>query len=747
MKHFVTISDEGQFTLEGRRWYCNSVVYFGHYPGHAGGHWLADGYWERNEPLLDRDFGRMAEMGLNHAAMFFLSDFFFEDGRILEKGMRRLDRILDAARKAGIRGTIFVGPFIDTPAEYRRITGREWEHDDRFLPSFNPALHEAYVLQMQPFAERYKDDPTVLAYTDRIDRFHKGFDNDTIPFNLKEEWIAHLQRKFGAFSTFMKDMGGPDALENRPADWSEVLLPQESRYNASLKNPLGYEYILWQKQSIGEAQARFDAAINDVAPNQFVWTPFEGNTNTWAMLDGFSPETKQLQAVWMEYYYFEVVRAAPVQPFHEWVHTREVIHRRIAHELPVVYNAAYMMTRYLKQSVQRPVVICHGGMIDQRSYGIENDEQQMAILDRVNAACLAADGDGWHYWSYTDDHQSLSSHKREQKANPTHFYWYGESTGLYDWDDDPRPATAVVAQYSHELSRRAAANRPPKHSDVLLLSSAPRMNNLFRRLAYHTAAAVSGALARCGVECDYRWSAQNAVKIAQETLEDYRFIVIADNMYERDFRDMPEKLLRFVENGGTLYLSLARWDGFYDEHGVPFDSPALTRLSGVDPNGWTDWPAAREVCKNWPNPTDPAQEPNEDIQSFPRISWGICPDFRHLSPVSHRVQLLGWKSMDGDTYTVIPGLVEGAEVIAVAKFPAGSRPFIYRHRIGKGTVYVNAWTNNIFRDSESRNDYGGAEYDWVLSIPLAESGARDVDLTGGAGLWLRNTWGYFWKTM
>jgi hypothetical protein len=87
----------------------------------------------------------------------------------------------------------------------------------------------------------------------------------------------------------------------------------------------------------------------------------------------------------------------------------------------------------------------------------------------------------------------------------------------------------------------------------------------------------------------------------------------------------------------------------------------------------------------------------------------------------------------------------GAEVIAVAKFPAGTRHFLYRHRIGKGTVYVNAWTNNVFRDCQSRQDYGGWDYDLMLDIPLSTSGAVDVDLTRGAGMWLRNSWGYFWK--
>jgi hypothetical protein len=245
-------------------------------------------------------------------------------------------------------------------------------------------------------------------------------------------------------------------LEGNPTDFHEVLLPQESPWNASLGNPLAYDYILMQKKTVGDAQARFDAAIRQLAPDQFIWTPFEGNTNTWAMLDGFSPERKKLQAIWMEYYYFEVTRPSHVQPFEEWAHTREVIHRRLAHELPVVYTAAYMMTRYLKQSVEQPVVICHGAMMDNAAYGVENEQQHAAIIDRVNAACLAADGDGWHYWSWTDDNQSKSSFPAEQDDDPTAFYWFGESTGLLDFKGHPRPALSLTARYSRECARRSA---------------------------------------------------------------------------------------------------------------------------------------------------------------------------------------------------------------------------------------------------------------------------------------------------
>jgi len=747
MQNFVKITDDGRFSLDGKRWMCNSTVYYGRFPGSCGQDWFRDDRWPMNAADLDYDFGRMAEVGINHAAMFFHNDGFFNNGQVMQKGLDRLDMCVEAAKKVGVRISIFLGPFIDNAEVYKQITGLDWEYDNRWLPSFNPALHAAYVQQIAPFAERYKNEPTVMALTDRIDRYHKGFDNVTIPFNLKEEWAEWLRQRYGSFSSLLDAVGGPDALENRPTDFHEVLLPQESKWGGSLKNPMAYDYILMQKSNIGDAQARFDAEINKIAPNQFIWTPFEGNTNTWALLDGFSPETKKLQAIWMEYYFFEMTRPSFVQPFEEWVHTREVVHRRLSHELPVIYTTAYTMARYLKLSVQQPVVICHGGWVNSPAYGTETLEQQAAIVDRVNAACLAADADGWHYWNWRDDQASLMTTSQERYENPTDFYFYGESLGLNDFKGFPRPVMTMVSRYSRESARRAAEDRPEKQSDVLLLSSSPRMYNLFRRMALPTAAAMTGAFARLGVEPDVLWTAQDDIRISDETLAKYRFIAIADNMYERDFTDTPEKLLRFVENGGTLYFALDRFDSFKDEHGVVQQNAALARLAGVDPNGYTDWPGATSACKNWPYPTDATLEPNMDVQAFPRVAWGVCPDFRSFVPYPEKLTLLGFRSTDDDTLTVVPGLVQGAEVIAVAKFPAGSRPLLYRHRIGKGMVYVNAWTNNVFRDSESRVDYGGWEFDWMLDLPLRTSEARDVDLTKGASIWLRNTWGYFWKQM
>jgi len=69
-----------------------------------------------------------------------------------------------------------------------------------------------------------------------------------------------------------------------------------------------------------------------------------------------------------------------------------------------------------------------------------------------------------------------------------------------------------------------------------------------------------------------------------------------------------------------------------------------------------------------------------DAQSFPRLSWGVCPFSSSLAG-GIRTQLLGFRLTDGDTFTLVTGVVEGAQVIAVGKFPAGTLPFYYAHTI------------------------------------------------------------------
>jgi len=56
-------------------------------------------------------------------------------------------------------------------------------------------------------------------------------------------------------------------------------------------------------------------------------------------------------------------------------------------------------------------------------------------------------------------------------------------------------------------------------------------------------------------------------------------------------------------------------------------------------------------------------------------------------------------------------------------------------------------TSNILVIWAARIDFGGWEYDFCLDLAAETAGVETMDLIGGAALWLRNTWGYFWKEM
>jgi len=742
IRNFVNVADNGNFELEGKRWYCHSAIYFGHKPGSMN-NWFTDETWAYNESLLEKDFSEMEKIGINHIALFLSNNMFFDNGKIVEKGFDRLDKVIETAASHNVRSTLFTGGFIDSEDVYRLITGKDWTYGNEWLPSFNPALFDAYYMQVEPQVQRYKNNPAVLGYGDRIDRFYKGFDNVGIPFNLKEEWAAWLLARYGTFNELLERVGGK--LEGNPADFNEVLLPQESKYNASLHYPLAYDYALMQKSEIGNAQSRWDSEMLKLTPNQVMWTPFEGCSIDWVMLDGFTPETKKLHAIWMEYYHWQVVRQTSVNDWAEHMHTREFTTNRLADRSPSVYNMAYSFTRYVKQSVQRPVVLCHGVRLDAMQSGADTENQQLAMFDRVNAASLAADCDGWHYWCWTDDDSSSLSNKDAQLDDPTVMYFQGESMGLYNEKGHPRPVVALVSQYTNELKRRSARDHKREKSEVLMLSTSAKQYTLYRRMIGATATAVTGGLLRVGVEPDYLWTGQNDIHIDYDTIKDYKLIVIADNMYSRDFRENPDMLVKYVENGGNLYIPLGKYDGIEDEYGVFYKNKDIEKLAGYKENGKIDWPGAKSNCPNWPFPTEVPNEPNFDYSAFARLYWGICPEYRHLSPHPYINQSLMCRSTDDDYFTSVPALVENAKVIAVGKEFGGNSPFYYMHELGKGKVFVNAWTNNCFRDTWYKHDHGGWEYDFMLSIAVNESNILNVDLTHGGGFWLRNSFGYNWR--
>src|SRR5262245_54072486 len=123
MNDFVTITPDGRFALNGRRWFCNSTIYFGRHPGTCAADWFTGDRWERNSASFDADFDLMSRVGINHAAIFLHNDMFFDNGKLIAQGFDRLDRLVETAKRHAIRVSLFVGPFIDKPEVFKQITG------------------------------------------------------------------------------------------------------------------------------------------------------------------------------------------------------------------------------------------------------------------------------------------------------------------------------------------------------------------------------------------------------------------------------------------------------------------------------------------------------------------------------------------------------------------------------------------------------------------------------------------------
>ena len=116
-----------------------------------------------------------------------------------------------------------------------------------------------------------------------------------------------------------------------------------------------------------------------------------------------------------------------------------------------------------------------------------------------------------------------------------------------------------------------------------------------------------------------------------------------------------------------------------------------------------------------------------------------------MPPVPYRQQMLGFRTADDDSFTVVPGLVHGAEVIAVGKSPRSTMPVHLPPSPRQRHGLRERLDEQRLPRQRLPSDYGGWEYDFILALPIETSGITDVDITRGAALWLRNSWGYFWN--
>lgn len=710
MANFVKVNQEGRLELDGKPFMVHCAVYFGRYPGECGGHWLLDPYWTKNRNYLDCDFSVMQALNINSVGLFIQAADLIKNGKSVEVLMNRLDQVIKTAASHSIRVIIFHGQFIDNPCIYKQLVGKEITEDiDCWHPTYSNAIFDAYVHVMSIFANRYKKEPFVLGYMDRIDRFVPTFGRRDKIIGLEYIWWQWLEKRYRTFSNFLKSH--PNLIE-KPKDFSEVKLPQDLPDGFSMHDSRAYEYALMQRTLVGETQGRFDREIKKLAPRQIVWTPFEGVNLMNPILDGYIPTPKILEAVWAEYYpitgfsngyrVYSPVWDASYVLLPKSQNKAEIV------ELPEYVTQVYLFTRWLKQSQQNPVILCHGHQMEVMRRESPWEYQQKILIDRTNRACMEAGGDGWAYWCWSDDATSRTATMEKRKRYRNRWYQNGETMGIVRWDGSLRPVALTVHAWGRQLAT-PLCQHPALARDVLILLPEPKMMIEQEPLSLQTATAICSALLRAGTLPQVQWTATTRDVIGPDDLKPFRLVVLGDSTYQRDHREVPQVLLEYVKQGGILFWPVYSTEWLEDEFGCRQPQPALSELSGCNKS--------------------PAK-----IEGVSTVEWVIEPTFETIFSLlqgehSCTIECENFAKLLPDASTV--------EVIACAKFKGKNWPLFYRHRIGKGVVYIFTWSFNVFRDDGCELLYGGDEWDWLLTLPM-ESAGLVPDLTTELGGGLRD---------
>jgi len=709
MADFIKINEQGAFELNNRPFMVHCVVYFGRYPGTCIGEWLSDRYWMKNRDDLEKDFFLMQTLNINSIGLFINSTDLIEEGEPVESRMKRLDQVIRTAAAHNLRVVIFPIPFIDNPLIYRQLTGKEAPKNiDFWHATYSQTVFDAYIHVMSFFAERYNREPFVFGYMDRIDRFVSTYGRrDKVP-GLELIWQDWLEKHYKSFSEFLKFH--PKLVE-QPKNFSQVKLPQDLPDGFSMADSRAYEYALMQKTLVGETQGKFDRAIKEIAPNQIMWTPFEGVGLMNPILDGYIPTPYVLEAIWAEFYPDTAYRSDYRVYLPELDSSCVLLQPRQFVDIPEYIAQAYLFTRFLKQSSQRPVILCHGLQIRATRPGGPLEYQRKILIDRTNRASLKAGGDGWAYWCWSDDAMSYTATMEESKHHREHWYFNGATMGLIRWNRSLRPETEIIRTWGRQL-QSVAIHHPALAQDTLLLLPEPKMMIEQETLTLQTATSIMGALLRVGTLPQVQWTATTRRTINYEDIRSFRLVVIGDSTYRRDHKVVPEVLLEYVKQGGVLLWPVhsARW--IEDEFGHQQPQKALSELAG---------------CGKPSEKLDILKRPDHYLQ------WAIRQAFKNIFST---LQGTYSYTLENEYFTRLSLDAPTTEVIALAKFKEGNSPLFYRHRLGKGTSYVFTWTFNVFRDCGNTLLYGGDKWDWLLMLPL-ESAGIVPDLTTDLGVLLR----------
>jgi len=687
MSGFLTVRDGG-FELGGKPYFLHIATYFGRRPGTCGADWLGENF-EHNMKFLPGDIERWRDLGMSGAFAFIPGGLCFDER--LKPVQSRLDqvaRFFDAMAESGMKLLILDHRYMGRDA-WCSLKGVD-PGDMPWTPALNEEAERAKIETSAQFRAYFADRPEIVGWMTRSNRFLDGRHPEE---QMRKAWVKWLKYRFGGDFERARaalSLGGGEA------DWEHVEIPIYTDEGMAEYNPRSYELSLMQQTLVTETTNRIIRALRPATPNQLMFTDVEGCDFSSGSLTWYIPEQLEADAILHEYYHWEGTRSFQMAGGR----MPEPVPNKPSVEITGAIGYVQMLTRRLR-CAGLPVVITHGVDIGGKKRGVYSEEEQKLIIDRYNRTFIASGGNGVCYWCWTDDELSKTYTREvlgmefdadENKAGKV-YQQSGETMGIIRYDGSCRPICDKVRELSAKRAKKPAED---PGNEVCVLMPSPIFYSNYRYRANQTTFGIFNGLARAGLNADSRFTSSGERLLDPGLLNKYKLIVLGASIYRRDHPETAEALLRYVAAGGSLFFAPALACAMLDEHLNLVNPPALAELTGADS-------AERRICREL-----------TDIK--------ICApkEYEHAA---------GWSLLhDEDAYLFEPSqLPAGAQVLATA----GGKPLLYRHRIGGGhggygrdgcsgngggSVFVFAWSLDVFMFKGETMDHYDTGFDWVWKI-------------------------------
>lgn len=675
---FVQADKNGQFTLDGKPWFLHAATYFGRRPGTCGANWLGANF-AHNFKLAKDDARRMQDTGINTVGLFLPSSDFFNPETLAPQASMfgQLDQLLDLFAARGLRTIVF--PETGSYEKLKDIWCRVHDVDPGptlWCPAVHPEAEKCKIYALTAFARHCAERPDVLGTMSRVGRFSfPGWETpESLAYPVQKEWGAWLRRRFKGDLKLARELL---ELQKDETAWGTIRMPPHMPANFARANPRSFEYALMHQMLITRANDRLYRAIKKVAPHQLTINDMEGNEIPMGNCNVLIPELCTADAMWLECYNWEGMRGSHDTGERDQQWLVEPVANKPTTEL--VNNAGYVqfLVRWMQQS-GKPLILCHGTDIGNRR-AVATEAAQALMVDRFNAYIQACGARGICYWCWTDDELSRSAlvppDQAADNAEARKLYWQaGETMGLLRHNGTERPLASVVRAAGKSFPNSPVVESP---HEALVLFPTPIFQSLYRYRSNCTGFGIFTSLARQGILADAAFTSVGEKPLRGSRLKPYELVILGMADYYRDYPETPDMLLKYVQNGGTLFLPLALPDRLDDPYCKPRRSAALATLTGCAKFG------GRRLCHKLTMIT--SKHPRFIVEQTQ--SWEVADEafFSKVKPVA------------------------GAEILV----EADGAPLLYRHRVGKGAVYVFTWTLDVYLFNGTTYDYLGGNWDWL----------------------------------